>query len=202
MYLLLWGCTVFPSAAWSLVPRSLPGVGQVCARGSQGTYSSSPTPACCIPETASPCTQGPLQGLTFVFAFTKPQSTWRQLSTSCLRQPLKLRGRAVHAEGASAALRITLRSSTVPSSKHPTSNWLVLGLKCRKPDRGEGSTARDQGKKKIICLTKATQTFTETYNPNRRRLLCQPFSPATSLRGINSQAGQGIPQAGKKEKAT
>lgn len=147
MYLLLWGCTVFPSAAWSLVPRSLPGVGQVCARGSQGTYSSSPTPACCIPETASPRTQGPLQGLTFVFAFTKPQSTWRQLSTSCLRQPLKLRGRAVHAEGASAALRITLRSSTVPSSKHPTSNWLVLGLKCRKPDRGEGSTARGQGEK-------------------------------------------------------
>lgn len=37
-------------------------------------------------------------------------------------------------------MRITLCFSIVSLSKQFTSNWLLLGLKCREPDGGEGST--------------------------------------------------------------
>lgn len=56
-------------------------------------------------------------------------------------------------ELASVVLRITLCFSTVSLSKQFISNWLLLGLKCRKPNGGEGSTestAEEIGKKKII----------------------------------------------------
>lgn len=86
--------------------NSLPGVRRVsplCIGATRRLLLAcySPTSGLFIPETASRHTQGSsFQRLTFVFVSMKPQSIWRQLSTSCLRQPLKLRGRTVHAEGA------------------------------------------------------------------------------------------------------
>lgn len=86
--------------------RSLPGATQVSSLRVGTTRRLllacySPTSGLFIPETASHHTQGSsFQRLTFVFVSMKPQSIWRQLSTSCLRQPLKLWGRTVHAEGA------------------------------------------------------------------------------------------------------
>lgn len=54
-------------------------------------------------------------------------------------------------ELASVVLRIMLCFSIVSLSKQFISNWLLLGLKCIKPDEGEGSTestAEETGEKK------------------------------------------------------
>lgn len=54
-------------------------------------------------------------------------------------------------ELASVVLRIMLCFSIASLSKQFISNWLLLGLKCIKPDEGEGSTestAEETGEKK------------------------------------------------------